>query len=96
MARMDTDRELTRIRAGIDQTDDALVALLARRRTLALELAKIKKVVGLPIYDRKREAALLERVKALGARSGVDEEFAEVLFRLIMMNSKEVQQRASE
>lgn len=84
-------KDLKRIRAGIDRADDGVVELLARRRGLVIELAKIKKVLKAPIYDRKREQALVDRVKRLGARKRLNEEFVEVLFRLIMMNSKEVQ-----
>lgn len=87
----DPRRELSRIRAGIDRTDDGLVRLLGRRRRLALSLARVKKALDLPIYDRRRESALLARVKRLGARHGLDEEFVEVLFRLVVMNSKETQ-----
>jgi chorismate mutase len=87
----DIAKALNRIRAGIDRTDDGLVELLARRRKLVLELAQIKKVLKIPIYDRKREQALIDRVKKKGAAKKLNEEFVEVVFRLIVMNSKEVQ-----
>jgi chorismate mutase/prephenate dehydrogenase len=92
----DFSKDLARIRAGIDKADDGIVALLARRRALVLELAHIKKVLDLPIYDRKREQALVDRVKKGGAALKLNEEFVEVLFRLIMMNSKEVQYHEAE
>jgi chorismate mutase len=92
----DFSKDLDRIREGIDGTDDAFVELLARRRGLVLELAKIKKARGLPIYDRQREQALVDRVKKRGAALKLNEEFVEVLFRLIMMNSKEVQYHEAE
>jgi chorismate mutase len=85
------DRELARLRVSIDAADDELVRLLARRRKLVVALARVKRPLGIPIYDRRREAALIERVKKLGADAGVDEEFVEVLFRLVLMNSKEAQ-----
>ena len=84
-------KDLSRIRAGIDKADDGIVELLARRRKLVIELAKIKKVLKVPIYDRKREQALVDRVKKRGATKKLNEEFVEVVFRLIMMNSKETQ-----
>jgi chorismate mutase len=87
----DFTKDLDRIRAGIDGVDNALVELLARRRELVIELAKIKKALDVPVYDRKREQALVERVKKWGAAHRLDEEFVEVVFRLIVMNSKEVQ-----
>jgi chorismate mutase len=87
----DFTKDLERIRAGIDGVDNGLVELLARRRKLVLELAKIKKALDLPIYDRRREDALFERVKKWGAAHDLDEEFVEIVFRVIVMNSKAVQ-----
>ena len=92
----DFTNDLDRIRAGIDEADNGIVSLLAQRRELVLELAKIKKVLALPIYDRKREQALIDRVKKWGAAHKLNEEFVEVLFRLIVMNSKEVQYHEAE
>ncbi|MBI3552118.1 MAG: chorismate mutase [Elusimicrobia bacterium] len=87
----DARRELRAIRAGIDKVDNEIVRELAKRRALALRLARVKKTLKVPIYDRKRERALVERVKSWGSRHELNEEFVEVLFRLIIMNSKEVQ-----
>lgn len=87
----DIQRDLDEIRAGIDGVDNGIVKLLGERRELVIRLARIKKVLDVPIYDRKREQALVDRVKKLGAQHELNEEFVEVLFRLIVMNSKEVQ-----
>jgi chorismate mutase len=87
----DFTRELDRIREGIDSVDNAIVEQLARRRGLVIELAKIKKELRIPVYDRKREQALIDRVKKWGVEHQLNEEFVEVVFRLIVMNSKEVQ-----
>jgi chorismate mutase len=87
----DIQKDLQRIRAGIDSVDDEIVRQLARRRKLVIGLARHKKVLDLPIYDRKREEALVARVKKWGAAHDLNPEFVEVLFRLIVMNSKEVQ-----
>lgn len=84
-------KALDRIRAGIDEVDNGIVGLLAKRRALVIELAKLKKELDIPIYDRKREQALVDRVKKWGAEHQLNEEFVEVVFRLIVMNSKEVQ-----
>lgn len=83
--------ELKRIRKGIDAVDDGVLKLLGRRRALVLRLAKAKRVLKIPIHDRGRELALVERVKRLGRARRLNPEFVEVVFRLIVMNSKEVQ-----
>ena len=87
----DIKRDLDDIRTGIDATDDKIIELLGDRRELVIRLARIKKVLDIPIYDRGREQALVDRVKKLGKKRSLNEEFVEVLFRLIMMNSKETQ-----
>ena len=92
----DFTKDLERIRTGIDEVDNGIVELLARRRTLVIELAQIKKTLDVPIYDRKREQALVDRVKKWGAEHKLNEEFVEVVFRLIVMNSKEVQYHESQ
>ncbi len=87
----DAAKALKPIREGIDRVDDAVVRLLGARRALVLRLAKIKRASGIPIHDRAREQALVDRVKKLGRKQRLNEEFVEVVFRLIVMNSKEVQ-----
>ena len=82
---------LARIRTGIDRVDDQIVRQLAKRRELVLELARLKRELNIPIFDRKREQALIERVRRWGKDHGLNEEFVEVLYRLIVMNSKEMQ-----
>jgi len=84
-------KSLDEIRAGIDAVDDAIVLQLAKRRQWALRLAKIKRQKNIPIYDRAREAALVQRVKKIGREHQLNEEFIDVVFRLIVMNSKEEQ-----
>lgn len=84
-------RELAALRKAIDAVDDGILKSLGRRRELVLRLAKAKKVLSIPIHAPGREKALVERVKALGKRRKLNPEFVEVVFRLIVMNSKEVQ-----
>ena len=87
----DIRKDLDAIRVGIDAADNGILKLLGERRELVIRLARIKKVLDIPIYDRKREQALIDRVKKLGKEKKLNEEFVEVLFRLIVMNSKETQ-----
>jgi len=83
--------DLDTVRTGIDAADNGIIELLGKRRALVIRLARIKKQLDIPICDRKREQALVDRIKKLGKKNKLNEEFAEVLFRLIMMNSKETQ-----
>jgi chorismate mutase len=49
-------------RKRIDLIDSQLVGLLNSRSACAVEIGRIKKAVGLPVYSPEREAAVLERV----------------------------------
>jgi chorismate mutase len=49
-------------RKRIDQIDSQLVGLLNSRSACAVEIGRIKKAAGLPVYSPEREAAVLERV----------------------------------
>ena len=52
-------------REKIDVLDGILVDLLNRRAGYALEIGKIKKEEGMPVYSPGRERQILERVQEL-------------------------------
>jgi chorismate mutase len=49
-------------RTRIDLIDAQLVGLLNSRSACAVEIGRIKRTVGLPVYSPEREAAVLDRV----------------------------------
>ena len=55
--------ELEEIRKEIDKIDNEILAMLAKRKALAKEIALIKKSRKMPILDEKREAELIKRLK---------------------------------
>jgi chorismate mutase len=54
--------EIEAWRRRIDQIDAQLTRLLNSRSACAVEIGRIKRRQGLPIYSPEREAAVLERV----------------------------------
>lgn len=82
--------ELKRLRGEIDRVDAQLVALLNERLRLVDEIGAVKRAQALPVRDEKREAELLERVRAL---AGEDAAEAEAVFRLLLRLSRERQSR---
>jgi chorismate mutase len=54
--------ELEIWRKRIDGIDDQLMRLLNSRSACAVEIGRIKRALGLPIYAPEREAWVLERV----------------------------------
>ena len=79
-------RPLSELRALIDSVDERMVALLAERARLVVEVGHAKRGEGVPIYAPSRERAVIERAVArnpgpLGART------IEAIFREIMSGS---------
>jgi chorismate mutase len=52
------------IRIKIDELDRQLLRVFNERAALALEIGKIKKELGLPVYDPSREKLIFEAMKA--------------------------------
>ncbi len=51
------------IRIAINRLDSELLRLFNERAALALEIGHIKKELGLPIYDPRREKMIFERMR---------------------------------
>jgi chorismate mutase len=56
------DAEIEAWRRRIDQIDSQLMGLLNSRSACAVEVGKLKRALGLPIYSAERERSILERV----------------------------------
>jgi chorismate mutase len=54
--------EIDAWRRRIDQIDTQLMGLLNSRSACAVEIGRIKRTLGLPVYSPEREARILERV----------------------------------
>lgn len=63
-----TTAELDSLRQRIDTLDAKLVELLNERALLVVEVGRVKRSTGIPVYAPHREAQVLERV--LGANRG--------------------------
>jgi chorismate mutase len=58
------------LRRRIDQLDEKLVELLNERAHCALEIGKLKKTLGLEVYQPEREAEVLHHVRSHGKETG--------------------------
>jgi chorismate mutase len=57
------------LRQRIDQLDEKLVELLNERAHCALEIGKLKKTLGLDVYQPEREAEVLHHVRSHGQQT---------------------------
>ena len=58
----DDAAEIDGWRLRIDTIDEQLLRLLNSRSACAVEIGRLKRRLGLPVYSPDREAAILERV----------------------------------
>ena len=96
----DTDKdaaiaELTKCRVEIEQIDNDIIALLARRMTLGKRTGDLKRVAGLPILDPTREAAVIRRVAERARDGGLPPEPIREIFWQIVGMSRRAQEHES-
>ncbi len=86
------ENPLLALRDKISALDEQLLALLAERRGLAVEVGKAKLTTHRPVRDIDRERALLERLIQLGKTHHLDAHYITRLFQLIIEDSVLTQQ----
>lgn len=75
---------LDTLRQRIRDLDAELVALVAERRALVLEIGALKESLGLPVLDPPQEARVVRRAAEMARATGTDEELVrDVLWRII-------------
>ena len=79
-----TDPTLAEFRDRIDVLDEQLIRLLAERFDITKQVGAFKAEAGLPPADPSREATQIERLRAIADDAGMDPEFSETVFRLIV------------
>src|SRR3970040_2271176 len=92
---MSDELTLEDIRRRINGIDDELLALVAERKRLSGEVARVKRTTGLATrdYEREREVIVAARNKAV--ELGVGPDLAEELMRLLIRSSLTTQEQAS-
>lgn len=84
---MHTPQPLNQTREQITNLDNELLALLAERRRLSLEVARSKEVDVRPIRDTQREKELLARLVKEGREKGLDAHYVISLYQSIIEDS---------
>lgn len=74
---------MTEVRAGVDQVDRELVALLARRFAYMDAAARIKQTRGL-VRDEVRKAQVIANVRAAAATAGVPDALVSDLWEMLV------------
>ena len=84
----DIEHELEELRQKIDAIDGRLVSMLAERQKWVEQVIQLKKKYHLPVYHPAREENLISQRRKQGYQEGLDPDFIEELYRLILRHSR--------
>ena len=87
--------DLDDLRKRIDLLDESLVRLLNARAACALEIGRLKREMGLPIYQPTREAEVLAHVQTLNT-GPLDDQVIKRLFERIIDEARHLERIADE
>jgi chorismate mutase len=87
--------DLDDLRKRIDLLDESLVRLLNARAACALEIGRLKREMGLPIYQPSREAEVLAHVQTLN-NGPLDDQVIKRLFERIIDEARHLERIADE
>jgi chorismate mutase len=87
--------ELDDLRNRIDLLDASLVRLLNARAACALEIGRVKRGMGVPIYQPERESEVLKNVQALNT-GPLDQDAIKRLFERIIDEARHLERIADE
>ncbi|HYL03473.1 MAG TPA: bifunctional chorismate mutase/prephenate dehydrogenase [Steroidobacteraceae bacterium] len=86
---------LQELRRRVTELDRRLIELVAERKAVSEEVARVKRATGRPTRDYEREREVILGVRAAAAERGVSGELAEQLLRLLIRSSLTTQEQAS-
>jgi chorismate mutase/prephenate dehydrogenase len=89
------DTTLEDLRRRLNDVDRRLLALVAERKSISGEVARVKRLTGRPTRDYEREREVILGVRSAAAELGVSPALAEDLLRLLIRSSLTTQERAS-
>jgi chorismate mutase len=87
--------DLDDLRQRIDLLDESLVRLLNSRAACALEIGRVKREMGIPVYQPERESEVLTNVQALN-RGPLDQAAIKRLFERIIDEARHLERIAEE
>ena len=87
--------DLDDLRKRIDLLDESLVRLLNARAACALEIGRVKREIGVPIYQPDREAEVLRNVQSVN-HGPLDQQAIKRLFERIIDEARHLERIADE
>jgi chorismate mutase / prephenate dehydrogenase len=83
------------LRQRVTDIDRQMIALVAERKAVSEEVARVKRATGKPTRDYERERDVIMGVRAMATERGVSPALAEQMLRLLIRSSLTTQEQAS-
>ncbi|HIP83990.1 MAG TPA: hypothetical protein EYH15_00625 [Methanothermococcus okinawensis] len=87
----DPNERLRKIRQEIDEIDEKLVYLIAKRIECGKEIVHLKKILNYPVEDGKREREIRDRIFKLCEKYNLDVEVVWDIIKTLIEYSKKIQ-----
>jgi chorismate mutase-like protein len=84
---------LDALRDDIDRVDEVLVRLLNERARVACEIGKLKKELGLEVYQPEREKQVLAHVRGIAKEGPLGSDAIARLFERIIDEARRLERR---
>ena len=81
------------LRDDIDRVDEVLVRLLNERARVACEIGRIKKELGIELYQPEREKQVLSHVRGIAAEGPLGPDAIARLFERIIDEARRLERR---
>ncbi|WP_080805396.1 bifunctional chorismate mutase/prephenate dehydrogenase [Desulfamplus magnetovallimortis] len=82
------EAEIKNLRDTIDDIDEQILTLIAKRLKEVKKVVALKKEHNMPVFHPAREEDLISKLRSHANSSGVDADFIEDLYRVILRNSR--------
>lgn len=80
-------------REKIDQIDDEIIDLIAKRTSLAKDIASAKKILAKDIEDRKREDYIQQKIKEVAKSKHINQASLSQIMKILTDLNKDEQQK---
>ena len=87
---------LDELRKDIDRVDEVLVRLLNERARCACEIGRLKKELGVEIYQPDREKQVLDHVRGVAAEGPLGPDAIARLFERIIDEARRLERRVAQ
>lgn len=93
MDRAEALRILQGSRNKIDEIDEEIINLIAKRTSLAGDILNAKIILNMEIEDKKREDYIQDKTKKVAEKNEIDESYVKKIMKILTDLSKKEQEK---